>query len=106
MRDRLIELINQFKELDFCIPPDWWIEHFADHLLANVVIVPPCDIGTEIKGEIVHGIAYSKSLVSSGEIHITKKIYTCHKEDVENTIFCSHPMTWEEAEQALKGGEG
>lgn len=41
MQARLIEIINQFDELDFCVPPDWWIEHFADHLLNNGVTIPP-----------------------------------------------------------------
>jgi hypothetical protein len=45
MRDKLIEVINKFDELDFCIPPDWWIEHLADHLLANGVIVFPVKVG-------------------------------------------------------------
>ena len=45
MRDRLIELVNKFDELDFFVPPNWWIEHIADYLLANGVIVPPCKVG-------------------------------------------------------------
>ena len=55
MRDRLIELL---KQLDFdygeecfvaaedgykCAPD--FAEYFADHLLANGVIVPPCKVG-------------------------------------------------------------
>ena len=49
-RDRLIELIGQkpftseyenYNSLE-------WAERFADHLLANGVIVPPCDIGQTV----------------------------------------------------------
>ena len=41
MEERLIEIINQFDELDFAAPPDWWIKHFANHLLNNGVTIPP-----------------------------------------------------------------
>lgn len=48
MRDRLIDVISRFDELDFAVPPDWWIEHFADHLIAEGVIVPPCKVGDTV----------------------------------------------------------
>lgn len=110
MRERLIELLDARQDRG-----QKWSHYengqsveslsngtLADYLLANGVIVPPCDIGTEIKGEIVNEVKYYKCLASSGEIHIEKKIYTCNKADVDKKIYCSHPMSWEEAENALK----
>lgn len=58
MRDRLIELLRQ-KEFDYweecaCVAEDGYkcapdfAEYFADQLLANAVIVPPCKVGDKI----------------------------------------------------------
>ena len=116
MRNRLIELLlskscmtNRCPDVD-CEKCECIAVHvgdadkIADYLLANGVIVLPCDVGAEIKGEIVHEIDYHKSLMATGETIITKKIYTCDKEDVRAIVFCCHPMTWEEAEAKLKEG--
>lgn len=114
MRDRLIELINGFKELDFCIPPDWWIEHFADHLLANGVIVPPVELGSRQRVYIpVQGTTviydtkvYGIGVDEDGDIVINPKEYpeevvsvNCY--NLGKTVF----LTEEEAEQALKERE-
>lgn len=116
MRERLIEI---FKKTRYKVFPNGGIEfnlatqftEFAlndivDNLIENGVVALPCKLGDEIKGEIVHEIDYFESLMATGEIHISKKIYTCDKNDARKIILCSHPMSWEEAERALKGDEG
>ena len=77
-------------------------EYIADYLLANGVIVPPCKVGDEINGEIVHQIEYVETLDSNGKVNQTKMIHTCDKEDAKSVVFVSHPITWEEAEAKLK----
>ena len=49
-RDRLIELIGNlpFSSEYEKYNSSEWVERFADYLLANGVIVPPCYIGQEI----------------------------------------------------------
>lgn len=48
-RDRLIELIFKSEYSDFpCHLNNVRIEDFADYLLANGVIVPPCKVGDDI----------------------------------------------------------
>lgn len=121
MRDSLIKSINEFEELDFCIPPDWWIEHFADHLLADGVIVPPCKVGdvvyalwdvpTETKyivycAEIKKISQYNKNCrltvffeIEPVEFRGRRKEYQI--DDFGKTVF----LTREEAERALKERE-
>lgn len=107
MRDRLIELINEFKELDFCVPPDWWIEHFADHLLANGVIVPPCKVGDTVY------VCFSRTRVIECKV---ARIIIEHIEEIGMSFICYGGMhfdmrhwgktvflTREEAEKALEG---
>ncbi len=59
MRDKLIELIGDKPFTDeYQSYNSWeWAEHFADHLLAEGVIVPPCKVGDTIyfvsRGEII-----------------------------------------------------
>lgn len=40
-RERLIMLYDHFTDMH----PSWYAEEFADYLLANGVIVPPCKVG-------------------------------------------------------------
>ena len=79
-------------------------EWYADYLLANGVVVPPCKVGDEINGEIVHQIEYAEALDSNGNVNQTKMIHTCYQEYVKSVVFASHPITWEEAEAKLKEG--
>lgn len=44
MRDKLIELIQE--SVDGCAR--YWAERIADNLLANGVIVPPCNVGDDV----------------------------------------------------------
>ena len=118
MRDRLIELLNNFKyeclmsckdgfitkkeSCDDCV-----IDQLADHILANGVIVPPCKVGDTVyavdkrsrlwwKGKV---IVISCSDKNSVQIAVGF-------EDGEVAVYeadCVFP-TREEAEQALKGG--
>lgn len=88
MRDRLIEVINKFDELDFCIPPDWWIEHLTDHLLANGVIVPPCKVGDvvfqvnceRVYESTVKNVIYDTNGVAFDERAIGESIFLTREE--------------------------
>ena len=44
MKNRLMQLIDAFRELDAPSDGRTWTEHLADHLLANGVIVPPVKV--------------------------------------------------------------
>lgn len=130
MRDRLIDIIKQCTchysppcdgDCGLCKNVEIYdeqIEHIADHLLANGVIVPPCKVGdivyfanesyhdsAEIDGIHIdeNGISFTwaqydfgvdiTELWDDGEFNI---------DEIGKTVF----LTREEAERALKGGEG
>ena len=104
MRDKLIEFIKQAKKQTKNANCD--IERnmiFADYLLENGVVVPPCKVGDEINGEVVCEMLFSETLGNEGNICWNKQVYTCDKVDAEKKIRVEHPMTWEKAERALKG---
>lgn len=129
MRDRLIELINNADvQINGNISPyrDYGMEKIADNLLANGVIVPPCKVGQTVF-KIVKLYGDRKPIIVEGEVfeialthengEIKKRFYFLEKggnkiinryslwldfDEVGKTVF----PTREEAEQALKGGEG
>ena len=125
MRDRLIELGEnlilsckssscedcEHNNIDY---PHCMSVHFADYLLANGVIVPPCKVGDTVYVVFfrhhlideckVSGFIFGKNndtlQFADGSIYtIWDKAYNEH---FGKTVF----LTREEAEQALKGGEG
>lgn len=114
MRDKLIELVNDFEELDFLVPPDWWIEHLAEHLLENGVIVPPCKVGdtlyaiSQMKDRRILPFVNEYEATSIGVGKRKCKVY--HEKDSFIKIFLQDDfgktvfLTREEAERALKGG--
>ena len=104
MRDRLIELLDNIFHSDFNGDYENGIRDIADRLLANGVIVPPCKVGDMLNGEIVEDIEYGEHLPLYGTKYTSNKIYTRDPEE-KSKVYCSHPMTWEEAEQALKEGK-
>lgn len=127
MRDRLIELLKQAEkqqslnavcgDIDSLIDSPKGAEFIADYLLANGVVVLPYSIGSKVYSVInsmtlpipidvyeceiqryvltQHGISaivkFKKGSVTYGDIH--KDVSELH-------------LTREEAERALKGGEG
>ena len=117
-RDRLIELINekQLWEIDQIQPNGFKIELFenedlADRLLANGVIVLPCQIGQKVYdiGEFVLGVVAPEIYeLRADEMTIEKGIdgalnfvydgMYINNEDIGETVF----LTKEEAEQKLK----
>ena len=121
MRDRLIELLKQIN-FDFCeecaiasedaygCAPDLG-EFFADHLLAEGVIVPPCKVGDTVytvsrkhpKKWKVHFIGYN----SQGEfkMHIATEKFTEMLEVWDYAIGKTVFLTREEAEKALERRE-
>ena len=103
MRDRLIELLGWKYN---CVDRNRCLEEQADYLLANGVIVPPCKVG-----EVVYDIHYGKVFGSKViMLHMLDDCFTFmasggryyKDDDIGKTVF----LTREEAEQALKGGEG
>ena len=108
MRDRLIELIDDFiHNIDVT---KWYSEEhdegLADHLLANGVIVPPCKVGDKVyfigafTGQIIEtvvlGIGYNEN-----DVYLICENFTIVSvaEQLGKTVF----LTREEAEARLKG---
>lgn len=104
MKQRLIDIINDFDELDFAVPPDWWIEQLADHLLANGVIVPPVEIGQTvwyIRYKDVFETRIEKIILKHGGLYIKlwcNSVYETTCRSIGKTVF----LTKEEAEAALE----
>lgn len=115
MRDRLIELINNYPCMSTA--EDCFIESIssdlADYLLANGVIVPPCKNGDtiwyELYGEIKSAVVYTCVGNLGGQGFIITDAYAKSSDGLEvafngkcfgKSIF----LTREEAEAALKGG--
>ena len=108
MRDRLIELLKgaEAKVTEMISTPlalEEWLGVYADYLLANGVIVPPCKVG-----DIVYRI-YTKSWVGEDKVcefvirnnglwyvDDKRRMTPCYK--FGKTVF----LTKEEAEQALR----
>lgn len=123
MRDRLINLIEDFcrdKYVEKYIPTqeayDFFIAAtaFADYLLANGVIVPPCKVGGKVyiisrnkvkECEVVFiGLSAAENwshfnfieTYANGTFY---KTHSVHFSEIGKTVF----LTREEAEQSLKG---
>ncbi|MBQ2968694.1 MAG: hypothetical protein IJE10_11330 [Clostridia bacterium] len=107
MRDRLVELINQYPCMSTA--EDCFMESIssdlADYLIANGVIVPPCNVGDVVYvkyyGEIVNAYVTEFEINSKG---VVAKVYidpdTDREYDAEDIY-----ITKEEAEEALKRKE-
>lgn len=118
MRDRLIELIKQGEnEFMHSILSDFdLLDYLADYLLANGVIVPPCKIGDDVYviedwGEKIKPEQKQVGAIVIEDIDgiIIKELRECAYDGTigefdkfGKTVF----LNKEEAEQALKGGEG
>lgn len=123
MRDRLIELISradeECKHSLSCKSCSGYGKgamcmnyHIADKLIKNGVIVPPCEIGSEIYMLVTRhtksfALEENKKMVMRESQHTIVKKTTLTKsnffkviEDFGKTVF----LTKEEAEQKLKGG--
>lgn len=118
MRDRLIELIKQKQEAGWrfagggCIT-DVFNSELADYLIEQGVIVPPCKVGDtvyKICSVFDESTLKSKKVikttvidfVSSASFIIESRGLIMDERDFGKTVF----LTREEAEQALRGGEG
>ena len=102
MRDRLIEIIEKSYMVG-----GYDIFDLADHLIANGVILPPCKVGdklyitTSISKEIVESVVLGVWMAEDN-ISILTIHGSIHNNSLGKTVF----LTKEEAEAALKGGEG
>ena len=112
MRDRLIELLEKAFEFyiddPYCIPDEG---EFADHLLANGVIVPPCKVGDRVYSINIgdkktlkiwiepNGDRITQIKINRGGYHFKCWWGYFHLSDIGKTVF----LTKEEAEQALEG---
>ena len=105
MRERLNELLKGSSQ--YITEQDSLIEKIADYLLENGVIVPSCKIGQAIF-RIDDKSVFDWWDVEHIEIYAEEIVYIDDSgnqftdEDIGKTVF----LTREEAEQALKGGEG
>lgn len=117
MRDRLIELIDEYTELLSArdIHQADFAEEFADHLLAAGVIVPPCKVGDKVYypkaelGEIcpakvigIYNNLYTPSMPLWITIEYDSKLIGRHEERMASEVFAMLcKPTAEEAEKAL-----
>ena len=111
MRDRLLELLKETFEYTrgVCIDFDEAAEINADHLLANGVIVLPCEVGDTVYtievGKVKERTLEKIEFSSEGRIYLAFRWRGGGYElvqvgEIGKTIF----LTKEEAERALKGG--
>lgn len=125
MRERLIELIN-FAHNGIGVKKNEnksVAEIVADYLLANGVIVPPCKVGDKVwfieKGgyhfpRISHGYVQHFDVREMRGLGLTRNIVVQPIDTLEDRLYFfmfkwvgeSVFLTREEAEKALKGGEG
>ena len=120
MRDRLIELLKQinfdYSEECVCASEDGYkgapdfAKFFADHLLAEGVIVPPCYIGQEIwyirnhydgRIEIIKGKVSMLQQKSDKSWKIRITVNSSVWDFTSNEIGTEYFLTREEAEKAL-----
>lgn len=84
--------------------PHCMSEHFADHLLANGIVVPPVKVGqkvyiiTEVSKTITEVAVIGVWQCASNTAIITE-VGTIHQNSIGKTVF----LTREEAEKMLKG---
>ncbi len=110
MRDRLIELLQN-------VPADLegnrGVGTIADYLLANGAIVPPCKVGDTVyvgvKGTscVLETKVLAIGVDEDGDFVLNPHeypddVFCINGVNIGKTVF----LTREEAEQALKGGEG
>ena len=106
MRDRLIELLTDAEDLPICQD----FEGFADYLLANGVIVPPCKVGDKVYG-VFEDDVLDDEIILIEATNTAIYLSTCteryswingylYSEMLDRKLY----FTREEAEQALKGG--
>lgn len=112
MRERLIELLQEFTDNNNGGGSN---HRRADYLLENGVLVPPCKVGDEVyfvcvdencedyidKGK-VYAISQNENTLWFSVRYLSGLRYDHTSSDFGKTLF----FTKEEAERALKGGEG
>lgn len=106
-RERLIDIIGDLPFSDeYNSYNSWeWAEHFADHLLANGVIVPPCKVGDTVY-ELVNWCDYTDCHFEgcAGCSHcnekgiVERKFNYSYLGQIGKTVF----LTESQAEEALK----
>ena len=105
-RERLIELLEKAFEFHiddpYCIPDEG---EFADYLLANGVIVPPCKVGDKVYVVDKRLGVWWKGEVSSVGYVDQNNIEICVIYDYGEVAICDADtvfLTKEEAEEKLK----
>lgn len=120
MRERLIELLKgaETKVTDIVSTPlelGEWLAIYADHLLANGVIVPPCKVGDFVKCDAIYYEIYRMATYSDFETPIHHRYWAepINDEGEDDFWFWSDRVeegtvvvcSKEEAENALKERE-
>ena len=108
MRDRLIELLNEANQKSNIIGTG----DTAEYLLANGVIVTPCKVGGVVYSVcdcinrpeklFITALHQYEKYISFSALSRSQRKYVFETTDIGKTVF----LTREEAEKALKGGEG
>ena len=114
-KERLVELLHNFKSEcgEYCISSikecqECRYAQFADYLLANGVIVPPCKVGDvlwipSVNSNKVYSKVVKDILIREKDGEVGKYIYASSAyfpfESIGKTVF----LTREEAEAKLKG---
>lgn len=113
MRERLIELLKgaETKVTEMLSSPlalEEWLAVYADHLLANGVIVPPCEVGTMVYYADHENKKVFCGRICSFSLDAAHFWFNCHFdvglnywyqiEELGKTVF----LTRVEAEQALE----
>lgn len=103
MKERLIELMQDWGNENTDSFP---FESVADYLLANGVIVPPCNVGDTVYRRMVYNGKLVSWKIVKMEVYEDEMGFADDSdnwiafEDIGKKVF----LTREEAEQALKGG--
>lgn len=117
MRDRLIELLDKGNETFRNGEGDCGdlLEHLADHLLSEGVIVPPCKVGDTIwyinQNYSIQSAEVTRIDVRSTSKHLIASRYDWKTEETVKLAFMfkhlneSYWLTEEEAEKALERSE-
>ena len=111
MRERLIDLIDGFRELDAPQDGRSWTEHLTDHLLANGVIVQPVKVGQTVYYPNESGYIYECDVFFATYVNLCGiediRFETKHKSPDFKSVFHDNDfgktvfLTKEEAERAL-----
>ena len=104
-KEKITAILKAYTKKHYISASSVILEEYAEELLANGVIVPPCKVGdiiyetdgVRIYASTIHEVTYTSSKV----IFVTENI-VFDEQAINNSIF----LTREEAEKALERSKG